>query len=579
MLLAGSLCLLPFLLPYHQQPVLSFFPEWLAMALGVAATLVFLAGRNASVVSWPALARWLLVFALFLGVTAVHGEHAYFQLPLVAMLYVLYAVLVIWLGAQLAIAFGVERVAMVLAAFLLAGALANAASGVIQFYGRPDLFEDVIAELHGSRAYGNIAQPNLYANYLALGEGALVLLWLRERVRTGYALLALVLLVLGSALSGSRSALLYALWYSALGLLAVRVEDNAAARRLRFGACVVAGAALLAHLVVPWFNNLFDFGPSGGGMLDRTLVEHGETRWQAWLIALRLFVGAPMVGVGFGEFAGAAFESGLDPSLTRSGEVWTSPHNLPLQLLAETGVVGTILVIGGLCLWGWQAIQRYRANPQPNLWWILSAAGIELIHSLIEFPMWSAHFLGVAALMMGAGATPASRPPAMSHLSRISASAACAALAMVWGIMLRDYLRLDTARITGTSILTLTPTVQAQRDAATMRDLTHGLMAPLAEFWIIIGAPLDRSKLAEKLVMSERVARVLPANAVVVRRAVFLAFDGQAEKATALLARALRTFPRRLDATISILEQGRVADPSAIEPLLAMARAAPALLE
>jgi len=37
LLLAGTMCLLPFLVPYHQQPVLSFFPEWLAAALGAAA--------------------------------------------------------------------------------------------------------------------------------------------------------------------------------------------------------------------------------------------------------------------------------------------------------------------------------------------------------------------------------------------------------------------------------------------------------------------------------------------------------------------------------------------------------------
>ena len=107
-----------------------------------------------------------------------------------------------------------------------------------------------------------------------------------------------------------------------------------------------------------------------------------------------------------------------------------------------------------------------------------------------------------------------------------------------------------------------------------MRELTHGLMAPLAELWIVIGAPLDRSNLADKLAMSERVARYWPANAVVARRAVFLALDGKAEKARSLLARALKAFPHRLDATLLILEQARAADPGAIEPLLAMAKAA-----
>jgi hypothetical protein len=107
-----------------------------------------------------------------------------------------------------------------------------------------------------------------------------------------------------------------------------------------------------------------------------------------------------------------------------------------------------------------------------------------------------------------------------------------------------------------------------------MRGLTHGLMAPLAELWIVIGAPLDRDNLADKLAMSGRAARFWPANAVVVRRAVFLALDDRVEEARGLLAQALKTFPHRLDATILILKQAHTADPDAIEPLLAMARAA-----
>jgi len=90
---------------------------------------------------------------------------------------------------------------------------------------------------------------------------------------------------------------------------------------------------------------------------------------------------------------------------------------------------------------------------------------------------------------------------------------------------------------------------------------------------LVIGAPLDRSDLADKLAMSERVVRYWPAHAVVARRAVFLALDGKAEKARSLLARTLETFPYRLGATILILEEARAADPGAIEPLLAMVKA------
>jgi len=577
LLLAGCLCLLPFLLPYHQQPIPSFFSEWLAAALGVAAALTLLIGRRIEAVSFVPLAvpaRWLIVFAVFLAVQAVSGSHAYSQLPLVAALYVLYAVLTIWLGAQLAAVLGIERVAAVLAAFFLAGALANSLAGVIQFYGRPKLLEDVIAELHGNRAYGTLAQPNLYANYLALGEGALLFLWARARVQTAYALSALGILLLGSALSGARGALLYALWYAALGVVAARVQNGAEARRLRFAAYAVAAASLSAYFAVPWLNDALRLGPLGEGTLDRVLMplgEHAEPRRQAWLIALRVFIGAPLAGVGAGEFAGAAFEVGLDPSLTRLGEVWTSPHNLPLHLLAETGLVGTVLVLGGLGVWGLQGGRRYWTDRQAVSWWIIAAVGIEMIHSLTEFPLWSAHFLGVTALLMGVGARLETRSVAVLRAGWIAPAAACAALSVFLGVTLKDYVRLDTTRISGTT-LALTAAAQARQDAETMRELTHGPLAPLAELWIVIGAPLDRSMLADKLAMSGRVARYWPANTVVARRAVFLALGGEAEKARGLLARALQTFPHQVNATILILEEARNADPNAVEPLLVVAK-------
>src|SRR5262245_16220508 len=168
LLLAGAMCLLPFLIPYHQLPVLSFYPEWLAVALGVCAALVALAWRGAAIVSIPAPGLWLGAFALFLLLRAADGWQVYPQISLLAALYVVFAALMIWLGAQLANALGAERVALALAAFILAGALANALAGVIQFYGRPVLLDDVVARMGGNRAHGNIAQANLYAEYLAI---------------------------------------------------------------------------------------------------------------------------------------------------------------------------------------------------------------------------------------------------------------------------------------------------------------------------------------------------------------------------------------------------------------------------
>jgi len=280
LLLAGGMCLLPFLLPYHQQPVLSFYPEWLAVALGVAAALVILAHRGFKAnAAWPAPALWLAAFAIFLLLSAALGHQAYPQVALLAGLYVLYAILMVLLGAQLVATLGIERVAIVLAGFVLAGAVANSIAGVIQFYGRPELFEHIIAELRSPRAYGNIAQSNLYTNYLALGQAALLFLWLRARLRTAYAVAALLLLVVASALSGGRGALLYVIWFMVLGIPVARLLEPSDARRLKWGAIGVAGALIAAQLLVPWVNSAGQLGLAGEGALCAFLPQrHSAVR-------------------------------------------------------------------------------------------------------------------------------------------------------------------------------------------------------------------------------------------------------------------------------------------------------------
>ena len=132
-------------------------------------------------------------------------------------------------------------------------------------------------------------------------------------------------------------------------------------------------------------------------------------------------------------------------------------------------------------------------------------------------------------------------------------------------------MRLNATRTVETP-LTLAGAAAAKRDADVMRSLSRGPLAPAAEYWTVLGATLDRRNLSERLRMSERAVHYYPSNAVIVRRTVFLAFDGQTAAARKLLARAMYTFPKRCTETTGILAQALAADPGAIEPLLALAR-------
>jgi len=175
-------------------------------------------------------AGWLIALRYF-SQSGPSAAGSLFQLPWSAALYVLYAVLAIWLGdgSRLRSASSAwQRCCCVSARRRPREFLA----GVIQFYGT-QAAEDVVAELHGNRAYG-ISRNQLYANYLALAKARCFSCGPHPRAngvrasRPGYPLL-------GSALSAPvRPA--YALWYAGLGLVAARIQNGAEERRLRFAA-------------------------------------------------------------------------------------------------------------------------------------------------------------------------------------------------------------------------------------------------------------------------------------------------------------------------------------------------------
>lgn len=573
LLLAAAMCCLPFVLPEHELPIQSFQAEALAAALGVAAAISMQFRSGSTRVALPLPALCLLAFSGLLAALATFGSPLYIQFPLVGALYAAFAALMLWLGAQLAARFGIERTATILATGIVAGALINAAAGTVQFYGRPAILEDLIAVMRGNRAYGNIAQSNLYVHYLSLGCASLVYLWVRGHLRTRYAVTTAIFFTGAIALASTRGALLYALWLACIGIGAAQIRADADWRRIRYAACLLAVLIIAANFALPLLNNALHIGPASRGTFERLLTsapEFAEPRWHIWPLAWRAFAAAPWLGIGIGEFAGIAFRYGLPPAVTLHGEVWTSAHNLPLQLLAETGVFGAGLALSALISWWWQAATRYIRSPQPALWWAIAIAGIGTIHAMLEFPWWNAHFLGLSALVMGVGLRTQSVAAVTARAHQFAVGGI--SLALVFGLVLmtRDYTRLGSTRISGTP-----SALAANRgDIATLEELARGPLAPAAELWMVLGASLDKTQLATKLARSGRVIRYWPSSAVVARRVVFLAFDGDAAAARNLLGQLLGSFPRRHDETIKILSGALAQDQAAIRPLLELAQKA-----
>ena len=75
-------------------------------------------------------------------------------------------------------------------------------------------------------------------------------------------------------------------------------------------------------------------------------------------------------------------------------------QNILLHLLAETGIGGGALLIATAALW-LADLRRVRFDLE--WWWLAALLATLSLHSLLEFPLWYAYFLGVAAIAVGLG--------------------------------------------------------------------------------------------------------------------------------------------------------------------------------
>lgn len=569
-LIAASICVLPFLLPHHALPLPSFQAEWLAFALGTTAVglaLISNARRMSPLAPLPGLSLALFALAAFVAIQNLAHPGAYASIPILAMAYMGFAGTMIWLGSQVSRALGQEKVLGLLAGWLFAGALITALLAFVQYIGRPVWLEEFVAGQASERAYGNIAQSNLFANYIALGEASLIYLWVKRSVSTPAAAMAAVMLAGAGALSGARSTLLFVACFAALGMASGLRRANPTSKRMLAAWLGMAFVMLACTFFAHWIGNLIPTAGSLARTLDGVGLQ-GEPRWQAWRLALDIFWQHPLLGSGWGSFPGAVFSAGISPEMTLYGEVWTSAHNLPLHLLSEVGLIGTAILGFGLFSWAWNVGRTWLIDPNPALGWVFAIAGIELAHSLVEFPLWSAHFLGLSALALGVGSPSPSHEATASRLRGAALAVTCIALSVGLVFAMRDHVLLESTHITGTT-LTLAAPAQVEQDTQTMNALARGLFAPIVEAQIFSRRSPEKPTDDTMLQMSERLMRFWPSHAVALRRAIVLAQSDRPADAVALVVALDRAFPLRCVETRSVLAGARALNPKTLDDMMA----------
>ncbi len=520
----------PPLNPVHLAPIPSFVEEWLALALGTAAVSLALWARGMRVGALPRVVPWLVAFAALLAVQALVRDLPYPEQALLPALYVLWAAAMAWTGLSLREDLGAERAARLLAACALAAACASALIALVQWVGVRTPLDALIVPVPSARAYANLAQANLLADLLVLGAASAVFLHAEGALRGAAAAAGLAWLGVALAVTGSRSGFVFALWILGWSVWWRRAVPADASRRAARAAALFLAVVVLAQLALVLFGAPAADAP---GTRARARGAHGHAppthpaRVYLWREALGMFAQSPLFGVGPGMFSWHLFLAAPGFQGMRVPGAERYAHDLALQLLAETGVAGAALVIAPLAAWFWS---NRAPRSEAWRWWSVAFAGVVTLHSLVENPLWYAHFLGPCALVLGLADR--GRAVTAERLLRIAAPALVAAGTLPLLAAAAGY-RDTIAWLQG-------------RAGASLATLQRSVLRPYAEMLAssvsLAGGPAD----AERMALSERLVRFMPIDLAVYRHIRLLAQAGRAQEARALLERAFVLYPDTL---------------------------------
>jgi O-antigen ligase len=250
-------------------------------------------------------------------------------------------------------------------------------------------------------------------------------------------------IVLGLVMAGTLVGLLIAAW----GLLRLEERTRWSDERTRLVWRGLAATAAVAGVFALGAVASADGGPSGfahrawheftktskDNVSDpaRIVSSNSGNRWVWWEEAAGAWTAKPLGGWGAGSFP-------VTHKLYRQVELGVAqPHNVPLQFLAETGLIGTLMVMSAIALLFYAALRRVRAmrpgREREMAVALVAAAVAWLAHGIVD---WDWDIPGVTLpVLLFLGVVVARRAPAPLAVVRpdgaVGARAAALGLACV----------------------------------------------------------------------------------------------------------------------------------------------------
>ncbi len=387
-------------------PFASFYAEFSSlMAFGIASIFLLVLLPNQIKLSKPAVLATVLGLAI-LAVQWFTGLYDYSWLFFTACFFLVLIFIYFSLGRAAAEDENLRDLLVKSLCFgVLLFALFNSLLQTLQFLGFETAVEAPNFMARGMpkcRPSGHIWQANHANTFALMGAIASVYFWrIRQSFSAKWAIPLLLICLWGSVLAGSRMGWLQ---MGIVALLLLPFAGVLRASKKQIFVAILAG--FVAFFLLNQLPSLFGFATacdSSAARLAGGLGGAAQGNWyriELYRQAFMVWTEAPIFGVGFGKFMGHVYfaETALD--MRQPFDFYT--HNLPAQLLAETGLAGLLLFLAVLVLSFKTIFYRLKTNRQapeffPFLAWILIIGA----HSMLEQPLHYLYFLIPFALICG----------------------------------------------------------------------------------------------------------------------------------------------------------------------------------
>ncbi|KUZ72622.1 polymerase [Burkholderia ubonensis] len=547
--------IVPYAITNHTYPIPTFYSEFSALALylllGASVVLLVRTSRPATPFAAPAAFAAPLGFAAVLVAQVALMPLRVPSMNWLAIGYLGAALVAMQAGYALAREQLAEAAARIMAGALLIGGVFAVFCQVVQLFRLESVLSPFVVVYNIAaerRPYGNMAQANHLATYIAFAlAGALYLVQTRRLAVWAWLMLSVVLSG-GLALTVSRGPWLQVAVMVIAGFWMAWVESRGkpgAPANVRARAwlmpVLLAAVFVAVNGAVRWANLHYHLNLAVSAAERMRDAGQIAPRLALWKYGLAMFREHPLLGVGWGEFPSHQF------ALARAlggVEIANNSHDIFVDLLAKTGLLGLGVLVVTLVLW---FVRALRAPQTSTRVFGFALVGVLLMHALVEYPQQYMFFLLPAMFVIGLlEAKPLRIVPgraAFVLFVLLTFGGLLAALPV-----LRDYQRAEVLYY-GTD------------PAAQYRDAPSLLFGAWGDYGAATLLTLSRDALPAKLAAHERAIALLPGETVLRRYAVLQALDGRDADALDTVARLhvfakeLKDWPQQLAALYKLCDE------------------------